>query len=194
MRFFVNQIFDDNHDKDKKVFETQLKYDSKYYKEVLNSSGVLQEFWYEVPYQDMYNFQKGDKFAFILEYFEEDNDLIQFPKFVEVYVTIGSITSTDKLQDDINKGFGELKVEFEQSTDKIIESNNKTQEAIKESNETNKNIFQKIGDILNILNPFSENFFAYKLIELLLNALKSLFIPSDNFFNNWLADLNEYFR
>ena len=152
MRFFVNQIFDDNHDKDKKVFETQLKYDSKYYKEVLNSSGVLQEFWYEVPYQDMYNFQKGDKFAFILEYFEEDNDLIQFPKFVEVYVTIGSITSTDKLQDDINKGFGELKVEFEQSTDKIIESNNKTQEAIKESNETNKNIFQKIGDILNILN------------------------------------------
>lgn len=119
---------------------------------------------------------------------------IEMPNYVEIEALIGSVTQTDKIQDDINKGFGELKVEFQENTNKIIESNNKTQEALKENNETNKNIFQKIGDIFNILNPFSENFFAYKLIELLLNALKSLFIPSDNFFNNWLADLNEYFR
>lgn len=31
------------------------------------------------------------------------------------------------------------------------------------------------------------------MIGLLLDALKSLFIPSDDFFTNWLDDLNEYF-
>lgn len=118
---------------------------------------------------------------------------IELPNYVYLNATIGSVSSTDKIQDDINKGFGELKVEFQESTDKIVQEQQKTQEALKENTETNKNIFQKIGDIFSILNPFSENFFAYKLIELLLNALKSLFIPSDNFFNNWLADLNEYF-
>lgn len=32
-----------------------------------------------------------------------------------------------------------------------------------------------------------------KIIEGLVNAIKSLFIPSDDFFTNWLDDLNSYF-
>lgn len=49
-----------------------------------------------------------------------------------------------------------------------------------EQNKTSKSILGKIGDILSYLNPFSDNFFAYKLVELIINGLKSLFIP-DNF-------------
>lgn len=66
-------------------------------------------------------------------------------------------------------------------------------DAIKENTETNKGIWETLKDILSYINPFSENFFVYKLVELLLEGLKSLFIPSDNFFINWINDLNEYF-
>lgn len=64
------QRFDDNHNKDCQVFTTDLNYSSPYYKQILNSDGVLQEFWYEVPYKDMYNFEKGQKFTFMLEYYK----------------------------------------------------------------------------------------------------------------------------
>ena len=55
-----------------------------------------------------------------------------------------------------------------------------------EQDKTSKSILGKIGDILNYLNPFSENFFAYKLVELIINGLKSLFIPDNfDFLNNF---------
>lgn len=47
-----------------------------------------------------------------------------------------------------------------------------------------KQFFIDFGNLLDWFNPFSENFFVYKLIELLGNLLKWLFVPSDNFFNN----------
>lgn len=74
-------------------------------------------------------------------------------------------------------------------TEKIEEQT----EAIKENTETNKNIFQKLLDILSYINPFSENFFVYKLIELLLDMLKSLFIPSDDFLGTFFNDLYNWF-
>lgn len=64
---------------------------------------------------------------------------------------------------------------------------------LKENNETNKGIWQTIKDILSYINPFSENFFVYKLIELLIEALKSLFIPSEDFFSGWFSELNDSF-
>lgn len=39
-------------------------------------------------------------------------------------------------------------------------------------------------NIVDWLNPFSENFFVYKLIELLGNLLKDLFVPADDYFSN----------
>ena len=39
-------------------------------------------------------------------------------------------------------------------------------------------------DIASYLNPFSENFFIYKLIELLGDLLKWLFITKDDYFSN----------
>lgn len=58
-----------------------------------------------------------------------------------------------------------------------------------------KNFIEGIGNFFNILNdgvktivdylnPFSENFFVYKLIELLGNLLKGLFIPNENYFSD----------
>lgn len=61
-----------------------------------------------------------------------------------------------------------------------------------ENNQTNKNIFETIKEVLSYINPFSENFFVYKLIELLINAIKSLFIPSDDFFANWINSMNDW--
>ena len=87
------------------------------------------------------------------------------------------------------------------STDKILESNKETQNkleeqtnAIKEGNETNKNIFQKIGDIFDLLNPFSENFFGRKLVDLIIDGLKSLFVPEDGFFENYFNEIRDWFN
>ena len=66
-------------------------------------------------------------------------------------------------------------------------------DAIKENTETNKGIWETIKDILSYINPFSENFFVYRLIELLVDAIKSLFIPSDDFFSTYFTDLKEWF-
>lgn len=61
-----------------------------------------------------------------------------------------------------------------------------------EANQTNKNIFEIIKEVLSYINPFSENFFVYKLIELLINAIKGLFIPSDDFFTSWINNMNDW--
>lgn len=75
----------------------------------------------------------------------------------------------------------------------LINSNNKTQDAIKENTETNKSILGKIGDILSYINPFSENFFGKKLIDLLIEGLKSLFVPEDGFFSEYFSELKDWF-
>lgn len=90
----------------------------------------------------------------------------------------------------------------------IIDSNKETQnainnqtnkieeqtEAIKENNKTNKGIFESIKEMLSYINPLSPNFFVYKLIELLIEGLKSLFVPSDNFFSDYFTEIQNFFR
>lgn len=63
----------------------------------------------------------------------------------------------------------------------------------KAHHETSKGIWATLKEVLSYINPFSENFFVYKLIDLLVDALKSLFVPSSDFFNNWVSDMNDYF-
>lgn len=58
---------------------------------------------------------------------------------------------------------------------------------------TNKNIFSTIGDIFNLLNPFHDNFFGRKLVELIIDGLKSLFIPENEYFSNYFDELNNWF-
>lgn len=42
---------------------------------------------------------------------------------------------------------------------------------------------------MSYINPFSENFFVYKLLELLGELLKWLFVPSDGYFDNIVDDM-----
>ena len=59
---------------------------------------------------------------------------------------------------------------------------NKLDEQINQNNqaeETRQGIWASIKNIISFLNPLSENFFAYKLIELLVDALIGLFVPED---------------
>lgn len=44
------------------------------------------------------------------------------------------------------------------------------------------NIFNVVKDILSYINPFSDNFFGKKIIELLSDLLKTLFIPDKESF------------
>lgn len=177
------------------MFSTELNISSSHYVPMYSlDTGEYTKYRYGIFYSEMGNFIVGDTYRFVLTY-SQSNGLVGLD--TREVVIKGKSTEigkeTDEIKKEINSGFGELKVEFQESTDKIIESNNKTQETIKEQTETSKNIFQKIGDILNILNPFSENFFAYKLVDLFLNMLKSLFIPSDSFFSNYFSELNDWF-
>jgi len=61
-----------------------------------------------------------------------------------------------------------------------IEEYHKQLEEEKEKEEQ-KSFWEKVLDIPN------------QIISGLLDALKSLFIPSDGYFNNWIADMNTYF-
>ena len=96
-----------------------------------------------------------------------------------VIFTIGGLTTGE-----------EIKNAQDVTNDKLDEQTN----AIKEQTETNKNIFEKIGEVLSYINPFSENFFVYKLLELLGEMLKSLFVPSEDFLSNWFTDVSSYFE
>lgn len=55
------------------------------------------------------------------------------------------------------------------------------------------NIVGKFVDLLSYINPFSENFFGLKLIELLANLLKGLFIPSQESLENFFSPIQEKF-
>lgn len=118
------------------------------------------------------NLENGKRYQFALINLDDAS------VYNRVNFTVGGLTAEEELknkQDETNK--------------KLEDQTN----AIKESNETNKNIFERIGEMLSYINPFSENFFVYKLIELLVDAIKSLFIPSDDFFGNYFTELKDWF-
>ncbi|MGN1358445.1 MAG: hypothetical protein ACI4WU_03650 [Bacilli bacterium] len=60
-----------------------------------------------------------------------------------------------------------------------------------EANETSKGILGTIKTMLSYLNPFSENFFAYKLVELIVDGLKDLFVPSKEELQSLIDEFTE---
>lgn len=132
---------------------------------------------YNIPFGELgIDLKEGNKYGFKLASKDSSGKVIKY--FQSITFSIGELTDAEKLQNqqDITNG-------------KLDEQT----EAIKNQTETNKNIFEKIGEMLSYINPFSENFFVYKLIELLINAIKSLFIPGDDFFNNYFTELKDWF-
>jgi len=82
---------------------------------------------------------------------------------------------------------------FNEMTNTLVDSNNRLDNSIKEQTQVQKGIFESIGEVLSYINPFSENFFVYKLIDLLVDAIKSLFIPSDEFLGSFFDNLKKWF-
>lgn len=152
------------------------------YKQQLDNSfinGFMTDFWYEI-YRDKMGINFKEGIRYIIQLVNDVNKIIYDEDYIcydEIYFTIGGLTEQDKEDNRVNS---------------IISSNKDTTNAIKEQTEVSKNIFQKIGDILSFINPFSENFFGRKLVELILDGLKSLFVPSDDFFTNWFDDMNSW--
>lgn len=55
-----------------------------------------------------------------------------------------------------------------------------------------KTLFTFLGDCLKYINPFDvDNFFGYKLVGLILDGLKALFVPADNFFDNQFGEVKQ---
>lgn len=161
------------------VFNTVLDFSSPYYKDT--GSFVVSEFWYEIPRNSLgIAFNNGDKYIYSLE---KDGEVLQ-----DIVTTVGGLTEEDK---ELNR-FDTIKDAINQGNKETANAIKDTTNAIKEQTEVSKNIFQKIGDILSFINPFSENFFGRKLVELILDGLKSLFVPSDDFFTNWFDDMNSW--
>lgn len=107
-----------------------------------------------------------------------------------VSFTVSSDVTSKKLE-ELNKAAEEFQRQKERKEDIAIQEEQTN--AIRENTETNKNIFQKIGDILSYINPFSENFFGRKLVELIIDGIKGLFIPKDGFFDNFFTNLKDWF-
>lgn len=63
---------------------------------------------------------------------------------------------------------------------------------LEENNETNKGIWETLKELLSYINPFSENFFVYQLINLLGDLIIKLFIPDTNFFSEWVTNMNNW--
>lgn len=182
-----------NHYDDKIVFNiykgTSLGnnlYDYTQYKSVLldSSSSYFRTADLHVQYfipQEKLGIDISNDKHYMFELKEKGGDIV----YSSVSFTVGGLTSSE-----------EIKNSQDVTNDKLDEQTNAIKdqtEVMKEQTETNKNIFEKLGDILSYINPFSENFFVYKLIELLVNAIKSLFIPSDGFFEDYFTELKDWF-
>lgn len=50
-----------------------------------------------------------------------------------------------------------------------------------------------LSDLVSYINPFSENFFVYKLIELLGDLLQFLFVPSEDSINSLVNSVKSKF-
>lgn len=193
--FTSNDIFNfdicliENNTTTELLFETTLNSDSPYYKSVI--VGDVLEFWFEIPVSDLpFSFISGKSYIFTLSgtYIEEWS--------ISKTIDFIGLTNTDiynALSSDINTSTDTI-------TSTIIESNKELQSSINEQTEvqeeqleTSKGIWGTLKDVLSYINPFSENFFVYKLIDLLIDALKSLFIPDDTFLNTYFSDLLNWF-
>lgn len=160
------------------VYTTKLDSTSDFYR-----SGGLNGDYYEIPVSVFKKFlSQGDKVEYILLYKLVGSDTSDTDTVSVVY---GGVVDnpTDNI---LNSGFNKIA--------NIMSGLNDTfEKSHKESEETQKGILNTIKQVIGFINPLSENFFVYKLIDLLLDLLIKVFVPSSEFFSEWFSDLNEYF-
>lgn len=97
------------------------------------------------------------------------------------------------INNTINSRFNILQKFLQTKTDEEKQRAIENAKKLDEAQETRKGILATIKEVVSYINPLSENFFVYKLIDLLVDALKKLFIPNDEFFSNYFNDLKDWF-
>lgn len=108
-------------------------------------------------------------------------------------VVFSGLTESEKLDESIGSRFDilgnllrELSEEEKTKMKEIIE----LQQA---EAENDKGLWDTVKEIVSYLNPFSENFFVYRMLELLGELLKDLFVPDSDYIVSYVNDLNEFF-
>lgn len=167
----------------------KLNLTSQYYCGV-DDTGV--GYYYKIPWDFLKSYlQKDKKYMYELKY-EYDGDTY----YNDIYATYGGLTEGDIIQNSIHeqtKVMEEYYKRQEEILKKQQEAMEQQHETSKEQLETSKGIWGTLKEVLSYINPFSENFFVYKLVDLLVNAIKSLFIPGDDFFSNYFNELMNWF-
>lgn len=165
---------------------------------------------YKTTYNNRNAYRMLYKFTFTGEYATELSFQISADNFITAYTSgmnyglsysniytydsaIVDNFNSDKLQQkEINQN-EEIINKQEWTNSKLDENNSKLDTQIQQNNqaeETRKGMWETLKSMLNYINPLSEDFFAYKLVELMLNMLKSLFIPEDmDFVTNFVDAL-----
>ena len=163
------------------VYHAKLDKNSTFYK-----TGGINGDYYEIPVDIFKNLlTKGNLVSYDLMWLEDGKDISE----TDSRSVIFGYESTET-NDILNNNFKNL---FNLITKQALEEVTLSQKQHEESQETQKGILATIKEVVSYINPFSENFFVYKLIDLLIEALKNLFIPGDEFFSNYFNELKEWF-
>lgn len=163
------------------VYHAKLDKNSSFYK-----TGGINGDYYEIPVDIFKNLlTKGNLVSYDLMWLEEGKDISETASRSVIF----GYESTET-NDILNNNFKNL---FNLITKQALEEVSLSQKQHKESQDTQKGILATIKEVVSYINPFSENFFVYKLIDLLIEALKNLFIPGDEFFSNYFNELKEWF-
>lgn len=154
-------------------YSTKLNADSPYFLNVY--AGEVEDFWFEISpsvYADL--LEKDKQYIFRIQYDYNDETY-----YNDIYATWGGLTAADIEQNEKEEE------RYQEQLDAIYNQTEKIKEqtdAIKEQTEVSKGIWGTLKEVLSYINPLSENFFAYKLINLLIDGLKSLFLPDERIF------------
>jgi len=90
----------------------------------------------------------------------------------------------------LNNSIQQQITQQQNTNNKLDQQIQQDKEQHEEAQETRRGILGSLVSMINFINPLSKDFFAYKLIELLLDMLKSLFIPDDmDFVTNFVDAL-----
>lgn len=182
--FGINlETSDGNNITNEDVFRVCLNRNSKYFHSIDNSEVG---FYYSIPFSDLENILiKNNRYGYYLNYdYNGKNIVTNF-----IWATYGGLTDQDKLQNSLDEQTKVME-EYYKKQEELMKQQHQTAE---QQLETSKGIWGTLKDLLSFINPFSENFFVYKLIDLLINALKSLFIPSNDFLSNYFEELKNWF-
>ena len=172
------------------VYITDLDSNSTFY----NSGGVNGDY-FEIPVSVFKSsLNVGYEVDFVLQYWKTGADSYSYIKRSVIYNPSSIVESdTDKINNNITSNFNIIRNILNNLTEEQKQQAKAEVERSQAEEETRKGILATIKEVLSYINPLSENFFAYKLVDLLLQGLKNLFIPSDEFFSNFFNDLKNWF-